>query len=216
MDIFTSSSERSASPITRKPQDQRHDLVQHFSTSSGNCEGTSAEVSLQLLELDRVPPPPRRAPAAGAPAPSAALECVHAQGGEPRRLGPEARAVLLTEGEALEVGRQHQPGFFEALLKAEPQWLGDISRAHLSVRLSHVSVGDGRATPPRGGTTPSLKVENLSANVVLVNGHQLAKGQSECISEGDTLAFVAKPPHSAETEFLRFVLRRARGRANLR
>jgi hypothetical protein len=146
-----------------------------------------------------------------AAAAAAVLECVHAQGGDPRWLSPESRVVALAEDEVLEVGRQHQLGFFEALLKAEPQWLGYISRTHLSVRLSRGGAdGDGRVTPPRRGGAPVLQVENLSANAVMVNGRQLSKGQTECIAEGGSLSFVAKPQNSAETQFLCFTLRRAR------
>jgi len=146
---------------------------------------------------------------------AAVLECVHAQGCETWRTSPESRVVALVEDEVLEVGRQHQLGFFEALLKAEPQWLGYISRTHLSVRLSRgKSDIDGRTTPPRGGMRPMLKVENLSANAVILNGKQLTKGQSECIAEGGTLGFVAKPAAGKETEFLQFTLRRARGKVS--
>jgi len=134
---------------------------------------------------------------------TAVLECVHAQGAEPQKLPPEARAIAICPDEALEVGRQHQLGFFEHLLKAEPHWLSYISRTHCRVSLC-------RGAP---GQETSLKVENLSANVVLVCGRQLAKGQSDTIAEGGTLGFVAKPSGEVgETQFLCLTLRRARSR----
>jgi len=61
-----------------------------------------------------------------------------------------------------------------------------------------------------------LQVENLSANAVMVNGRQLAKGQTERVAEGGSLSFVAKPQNSAETQFLCFTLRRARTARALR
>merc|ERR1712039_212068 len=95
-------------------------------------------------------------------------------------------------------------------------WLAYISRTHLSVRISRGGMpgGDSGVPPPPtpcGGTKPMLNVENLSANAILLNGYHLMKGQSGCIVEGGTLAFVAKPSSGLETEFLRFTLRRARG-----
>mmetsp|Transcript_25926 Transcript_25926/g.49669 ORF Transcript_25926/g.49669 Transcript_25926/m.49669 type:complete len:185 (+) Transcript_25926:1070-1624(+) len=134
---------------------------------------------------------------------AASLECVHAQGGRPAELTVEARSIMLPMDESLEIGRQHQPGRFEELLRAEPHWLTYISRAHCRVML-HAS-GNGGAPPQL-----LLRVENLSANAVLVCGKPLVKGQVETITEGGTLEFVAKQRESLQdTKFLSFMLRRA-------
>jgi len=133
---------------------------------------------------------------------AASLECVHAQGGRPAEVASEARSIMLPIDEPLEIGRQHQPGSFEELLRAEPQWLTYISRAHCRIML-HASGS--------GGPSPQLllRVENLSANAVLVCGKPLAKGQVETIAEGGTLEFVAKQRESLQdTKFLSFMLRR--------
>jgi len=141
----------------------------------------------------------------------AVLECVHAEGTKLSRLAPEMRTILLPQEETLELGRQQQLGFFDELLKAAPQWLTYISRTHCRVTVFRAGM-----QPMQPGAGFVLQVENLSANVVLICGRQLAKGQSDAIAEGGTLAFVAKLRDShEETQFLRFELRRIRSRSAL-
>jgi len=138
----------------------------------------------------------------------AVLECVHAEGADLSKIAPEFRTLVFSAGESLELGRQHQMGFFDELLKAEPQWLNYISRTHCRATLLQHASG---MPPMLSGMCFLLQVENLSANVVLICGRQLAKGHSDTIPEGGTLAFVAKVKDNAEeTQFLRFELRRMR------
>ncbi|CAE8598247.1 unnamed protein product, partial [Polarella glacialis] len=132
---------------------------------------------------------------------AAVLECVVAQGADLGSFSSEARAIALPMDEPIEVGRQHQLGFFDRLLQADQSfWLSFISRTHLRVTLSQ-----SQSQPL------SLKVENLSANPIMVGGRPLGKGQSDSISEGGKLVFVAKGRDEKETAFLEFLLRRARG-----
>jgi len=125
-------------------------------------------------------------------------------------LPAEAKAITLPrEGEAFDLGRAHQHGFFEQLLRAEPSWLAFISRSHCRVTVLPQATCSGTAegTAWKGCM---LKVENLSANVVLVGGKHLARGHSDIIVEGGSLGFVARGPSDVvgtETEFLRFALR---------
>lgn len=136
----------------------------------------------------------------------AVLECSYALGLGPDvagSRGPEARAILVPAGgELLEVGRQHQLGFFEGFLRADPRWLPFISRSHCKVNLLPGAVG-----------RLQLRVENVSGNVVLVSGRPLARGHSDTLVEGGSLIFVARLPGEAlrggETEFLRLTLRPA-------
>lgn len=142
----------------------------------------------------------------------ALLECSHAQGLQlaSSRLRPEAWKIELpSSGDSVEVGRQHQVGFFERLLKAEPQWLPFISRSHLRLNLlPHAE--DKRPSVLR------LQVHNLSANVVLVSGQPLYRGQSSIVFEGGSLSFVARlrgggtqGESGSETAFLCFTLHTA-------
>jgi len=110
-------------------------------------------------------------------------------------------------GQAIELGRLRQHGFFEQLLQAEPAWLAFISRLHC------------RITPllpsEDAGSQLRVQVENLSANVVLVSGCPLARGYRSIMTEGGSLAFVARRPGDTggglDVEFLRFTLRRRGG-----
>lgn len=133
------------------------------------------------------------------------LHCVHAKGTDLSSMSRELTVIPLAVDEFIDIGRQHQLGFFERLLKSEPQWLGYISRSHCRLRLS-------TDAPSPGSPADVLRIENMSQNVVLVGGRVVSKGQDGTIGEGGTLAFVAAKAGSEETKFLEFVLRRTRSR----
>jgi hypothetical protein len=147
--------------------------------------------------------------------PAAFLECINSIGCDVRALNGEARIIPLASDGMMELGRQHQAGFFEKLLQVEPQWLAYISRNHLRVRLSSTSPGcttvAGRpVASPCDKQEVTLRVENLSSNVVLVNRRTLAKGKGEAVlPEGGTIAFVARGAERDEpTVFLELRLTR--------
>lgn len=139
---------------------------------------------------------------AGAGAIAAVLECVRAFGNDGlSALSPESRVVVLPGSEPVDMGRQHQMGFFEQLLCEGSKWLTYISRSHLRVWLS-------RTSPE---TPYTLRIENLSQNLVYVGGTAVRKGEDASMSEGGILAFAAATTRNGEeTLFLEFMLRRAR------
>merc|ERR1712107_576160 len=103
---------------------------------------------------------------------------------------------LTPPGEAIELGRQCQPGLFERLLREDPQWLGYVSRVHCRLRL----------LLPRAANDESLSVmvENLSANPIFIGGSVLAKGQSSRLVEGAKLEYAAKSQGAKQIQFLKF------------
>jgi len=132
----------------------------------------------------------------------AILQCVHAQGTDCAKLSLDTISIPLNLNNPLEIGRHHQLGFFELLLKSEPKWLSYISRSHCRVVLSQHehSTDDSKL---------ALTVENLSANAILVGFRPLGKGHSGTIAAGEVLGFVAKPSgDTEEVHFLRFRFRR--------
>lgn len=146
---------------------------------------------------------PAAVPGGALPLAVAFLECGHVQGREAselRWLAPGLRALpLLAVGQAVELGRLRQHGFFEQLLCGDSSWLAFVSRSHCRVTLQPPTEGLALAT-----------VENLSGNVVLVGGVPLARGQSTKLLEGGSLTFIARRPTDLEgpdVEFLRLVLR---------
>lgn len=142
-------------------------------------------------------------PVANAGAVAAVLECVRAVGNENlSAISPESRVVVLPAGEKpVDIGRQHQMGFFEQLLCEDSKWLTYISRTHVRVSLS-------RPTPEAPYV---LRIENLSQNLVYVGGTAVRRGEDGCMSEGGVLAFAAATTRNGEeTLFLEFMLRRAR------
>lgn len=153
--------------------------------------------------------PPHGVPTPQRPAVAAAgvLECITAAGMDLAKLAEPAKVVALPLNEAVEIGRQHQLGFYEQLLQNEPRWLGFISRTHCSVQLIR------KPAAPTAGGCHQLRVENLSSNPVLLGGRPLAKGQVDVITEGNTLCFVAATGGGpgGETVFLELRFRRARG-----
>eukprot|EP00440_Ansanella_granifera_P034669 gb/GFBE01037610.1/.p1 GENE.gb/GFBE01037610.1/~~gb/GFBE01037610.1/.p1 ORF type:complete len:665 (+),score=133.12 gb/GFBE01037610.1/:1-1995(+) len=156
---------RSGDQVSREGS---HPSVRDGSTVAGSCPG--AVVS---------------APFSG----PGVLECVKTIGVDLQSLSVEDRVLALPMNQTLEVGRQHQPSFFEKLLKADASWLAFISRSHLRVSLQR--------------ETSMLQVENLSSNPVMLQGRLLMKGQTDQLSEGCRLIFVAK-----DASFLEFVFKR--------
>lgn len=139
----------------------------------------------------------------------AVLECISALGTDTFAMPEAERFIELPLDTSIEIGKSKQVGFFDHLLKAEPKWLSFISRTHLRLRLSHnhPSQSPRTATSPRRASL-TLSIENLSANVVLVDEHKLPKDRNETIQEGGTIAFVAAPDPPQEKKFLVFALRR--------
>lgn len=190
--------------------------------SGGDRRFLVLTVQLRSAQQVRAEGPHPAALAARAQAPArmpssavaAVLECIKTIGTDVRTLSSEARAIALPLDAPVQVGRQHQVGFFDRLLQAEPSWLTFISRTHCVVQLSHgapPTVGAAPSSPaPSTGLQHWLKVENLSSNPVFLQGRPLVKGRADIISEGSVLTFVAKGADDKETVFLEFMLRRAR------
>lgn len=155
-----------------------------------------------LMGMPNGVPTPQRPSVAAA----GVLECIRAISMDLTRLPEVAKVVALPFNEVVEIGRQHQSGFYEQLLQNEPRWLGYISRTHCSVQLIRSPASYGIV----GGH--ELHVENLSTNPVLLDGRPLGKGQKDVVSEGGTLCFVAANGGAgSETVFLELRFRRARG-----
>lgn len=127
----------------------------------------------------------------GSPTPAEALlECVKAAGTEVKVIPKVSRAVALSVGEPIVMGRLCQLGFFEKLLEAQPRWISFVSRKHIQVTLNDTS----KAT-----------VENLSNNVLSVNKVPVPKGGTAVINRGDSIEFLAMDG-STEMKFLEFKL----------
>lgn len=181
-----------------------------FSTVEGDLLFLELRVSLRHSGTQTPRSPPAQA-VANAPAPRASggwqqgtvalLECTKAIGIDVSSLPLAQRIIELPLDGAVDIGKSKQPELFTRLLEAEPKWLSFVSRAHLRAQLSY------KPFPSRA--VLDLAIENLSVNVVLVADRKVAKGQSECINEGGTFAFVAAPDGDgpAEVKFLEFVLR---------
>eukprot|EP00928_Gymnodinium_smaydae_P064900 TRINITY_DN48131_c0_g1_i1.p1 TRINITY_DN48131_c0_g1~~TRINITY_DN48131_c0_g1_i1.p1 ORF type:complete len:446 (+),score=48.97 TRINITY_DN48131_c0_g1_i1:31-1338(+) len=133
---------------------------------------------------------------------AAVLECVRSDGCELERLPAETKVIPLYLGEAALIGRSQQRAVFEHLLASSQQYLTYISRNHCRVVLSRCHAVAGRPSV-------ELSVENLSANVIFVNGQPVVvNGGVAPLGEGSILAFASDAVGSQP--FLEFVLRRAR------
>jgi len=172
---------------------------------------TPACLSLAMLRAPSV-----SRPYSGA---SAVLECTFASGSNLAEIPQLSKVILLPFSQPVEIGRSHQPEVFGELLRAEPQWLGFISRTHCLVQLSCSIEAAGAAAGEEGAaaafpsrTSPgcTLSVENLSMNVVYVSGEPLSRGHgARDIREGGTIVFSAVVHGNDECRFIEFVLRRA-------
>mmetsp|Transcript_46623 Transcript_46623/g.86906 ORF Transcript_46623/g.86906 Transcript_46623/m.86906 type:complete len:775 (-) Transcript_46623:121-2445(-) len=196
------------------------------SRNTVNREGPHAAISVMT------PAPPAPAKNAGSVTPPAAraaevamrdtvrpsggacvLICTSAAGRDVSKLSPAERIIEIPPDGALEIGKRFQLQLFEQLLKAEPNWLSFISRSHCRVRYDrrdeHQGSSARSSARARSSSRPpaSLKVENLSANVVLVDGRKVGKDDMQTIAEGGTFAFVAAP-EGEEERFLQFEFRR--------
>jgi len=144
---------------------------------------------------------------------AAVLECVHSVGGDPLRLTQDERAIAIPVDENVEIGRHHQPNFYERLLQGDNRWLQFISRSHCRVILQRLPGAGPMATASGYGLT----VENLSTNAIMIKRankevRMLGKGRSDVMNENDRLVFIAIPGGTeGEIQFLEFLLRRARG-----
>lgn len=105
-------------------------------------------------------------------------------------------------------GVNHQPwGTTVEGVRIDAEWVR-VGERFLQVSIRGVQVLRALEEPP-AVAGPSLSVENLSANVVLVAGAPLAKGQSAHLRFGGTISFVAAPEGAGETRFLEFMCRPA-------
>lgn len=151
------------------------------------------------------PPKPVARPSLGGRSQSgivaAVLECTSVAGTDVNSMPERDRIIELPFDRPVDIGKQNQT-VFDSLLKAEPKWLSFISRTHCRLKLSQAAQSQDAQAPI------FLSIENLSANVVLVDEHKICKDHSETIQEGGTLAFVAAPDPPQEIRFLVFKLRR--------
>eukprot|EP00929_Paragymnodinium_shiwhaense_P013636 TRINITY_DN121482_c0_g1_i1.p1 TRINITY_DN121482_c0_g1~~TRINITY_DN121482_c0_g1_i1.p1 ORF type:complete len:439 (-),score=84.53 TRINITY_DN121482_c0_g1_i1:492-1808(-) len=145
------------------------------------------------------------------------LECTYAAGAELERLPAAWKVIPLVLGQVTAIGRLHQREVFEQLLMNEPHLQQYISRSHCRVQLargSQMPGGYGGSQSTAGGintATVTLRVENLSMNMIFVAGKLLAKDQvPPTMQEGSTLQFAAVLEGTEHTTFLEFVLRRAK------
>mmetsp|Transcript_60930 Transcript_60930/g.154809 ORF Transcript_60930/g.154809 Transcript_60930/m.154809 type:complete len:356 (-) Transcript_60930:183-1250(-) len=125
------------------------------------------------------------------------LVCAFSQCCDVTTLAPEARrAPLAGGGDVAEVGRKHQPGFFEGLLGSDPDRLRFISRSHFSLR----AIGDFPGT---------FALTNHSCNAVRADDFKVGTGDSRQVGPGSVIDFVAEvlPPAAGQEElFLRLRL----------
>jgi serine/threonine protein kinase len=135
----------------------------------------------------------------------AVLECTSVVGTDQNSIRERDRIIELSLDRPLEIGKQKQT-IFDSLLKPDPKWLSFISRTHCRLIVSHRHPEASQSQ----GTQPSLclSIENLSANVILVDEHKVGKDHSGTVQEGGTLAFVAAPEPPDEVKFLVFTFRR--------
>mmetsp|Transcript_4254 Transcript_4254/g.7729 ORF Transcript_4254/g.7729 Transcript_4254/m.7729 type:complete len:425 (-) Transcript_4254:33-1307(-) len=140
----------------------------------------------------------------GAPMKSVAavLECVRTAGADLSKVPANVKAIPLSHGPPVEIGRSHQSQIFDSLLQAEPKYLSFVSRAHCRV---HLEVDSSAERPAL-----ALHIENLSMNVLFVAGSPLAKGEKTSIYEGGTVTFAAAVTGDEDTKFLEFMFRRAK------
>lgn len=146
----------------------------------------------------------------------AVLECIASAGGDVSKLTTEERIIAMPLDKAVDIGRHHQPNFYEKLLKDDSRWLTFISRSHCRAVLQRLPEAGLMATAS-ASSGYGLSVENLSSNAIMVKKlsteeRRLGKGRTETLSENDKLVFIANPGGAeGEVHFLTFLLRRARG-----
>jgi len=149
------------------------------------------------------------------------LECVDAAGMDLRPVIFEDKSIVLQIDVPVDVGRQHQVNFFDRLLNKEPRWLTFISRSHCRLTLergnSNSSSQPLRVEDLAKLSAPTVRVENLSNNVIFVGDERLGKGHSGTLTDSGLLEFAAAPdgPNNI-VKFLKFRLRRQQntGRRN--
>eukprot|EP00930_Biecheleria_cincta_P060900 TRINITY_DN46481_c0_g1_i1.p1 TRINITY_DN46481_c0_g1~~TRINITY_DN46481_c0_g1_i1.p1 ORF type:complete len:931 (+),score=138.25 TRINITY_DN46481_c0_g1_i1:56-2848(+) len=115
-----------------------------------------------------------------APSGSFSLLCVSVISCDLSTTPREARTVPLKLDGSVKLGRSHQSGLFEHLLRGEraQKYLCCVSRSH--VEISAVA----------GKPTGSFEVVNLSANPVAIAGPPLGKGESAILTPGICIDFI--------------------------
>jgi len=144
---------------------------------------------------------------------AAVLECVSAMGTNLSAEPVDSKVIPLSLDKPLRLGRHHQLGLFERLLKSEPRWLGFVSRTHCQVvlrsDLSHETATNDNLHSQASTRVDLLYVENLSRNQLLVEGAPVVMGGSGVLCHGAKLSFVAQDSDvGCQCNFLEFVLRR--------
>jgi len=137
------------------------------------------------------PPMPPQQPAAmmdtpawnnAGPATPYCLVCTFARGCEVASVPPASKTISHPGDARVVVGRQHQPGFFEGLLRSEEKLLSFISRSHLEFN-------------PAPGQPQAFDLANLSSNPIMVS-QSLTTGRAEKLTKSDRT--VVKPPVSID------------------
>merc|ERR1712032_89195 len=195
---------------------EAHFLVLRFllrSQETVSREGGHPAIAAELQRRAAVASTPKPIRTTRCGAVVAVLECTHIKGMDASKVPLEDRTIELALEEPVEIGRNQQAGFFEQLLQKEPSWLSFVSRSHCRVTLRRTKSpweGGGSSVASSGRVPLTLKVENLSVNIVFVGDRRLCKDASDVIDEDGGLSFVAAPSGSEEVKFLEFRLRRLR------
>eukprot|EP00971_Amphidinium_carterae_P251860 5000566-Amphidinium_carterae.1 len=93
------------------------------------------------------------------------LVCTFARGCEAAALPPATKTINHPGDARVIIGRQHQAGFFEGLLRSEEKFLSFISRSHLEFN-------------PAPGQPQAFDLANLSSNPIMVS-QSLTTGKPE-------------------------------------
>mmetsp|Transcript_12823 Transcript_12823/g.25979 ORF Transcript_12823/g.25979 Transcript_12823/m.25979 type:complete len:311 (+) Transcript_12823:261-1193(+) len=168
---------------------------------SGEALGMQAPPTDPNLALQSPPTDPNMASWKGSSkvgSPSFRLVATQAYGLDVMALTPDARIIAIPADGQLAVGRQHQLGFFEALLSdssAGEPFICRVSRSHLQLAL-------GTADKLPGCFT----IKNISSNPVVLcdwsaeggpQAQQLDQGDHGTLRPGDSIDFVAARPDGA-------------------
>eukprot|EP00929_Paragymnodinium_shiwhaense_P112187 TRINITY_DN80446_c0_g1_i1.p1 TRINITY_DN80446_c0_g1~~TRINITY_DN80446_c0_g1_i1.p1 ORF type:complete len:980 (-),score=178.09 TRINITY_DN80446_c0_g1_i1:169-3108(-) len=126
------------------------------------------------------------------------MECIFAAGYSPEEFlaMPQSQrkcsfALPAPDGQmAIQVGRQHQPHFFESLLARDTSALMHISRSHFRLELKGPAPNVDEAGAASQYEPTTLRVTNLSQNLALVAQQLVREGEAAEIRDGDTFSFV--------------------------
>lgn len=129
-------------------------------------------------------------------APSVQMLCSFSMAMDVTLLPESARSIALPACGSLFVGRSHQPDLFEALLGGSHALQSCVSRAHLSLTLSHERPG-------------SIEISNLSVSAVRLSGSIIEHGETatvEAPAEVNLLTYAPGTSPPAVETLLTFTL----------